>query len=81
MPFSGNRRILVSNLNVPGVVGHITNIMAREDINIADMLNRSKGGVAYNIIDIDGDISEKSIKQIRSIEGVSRVRVLDSSGD
>lgn len=76
MPFSGNRRILVSNENIPGVVGHITNIMADEGINIADMLNRSKGEAAYNIIDIDGDISVESIERIASIEGASMVRVL-----
>ena len=81
MPLSGNKRILVSNRNVPGVVGKITNIMAQEGINIADMLNRSREDAAYNIIDIDGDISDGSIELIRSIEGVSMVRVLSCSRD
>jgi D-3-phosphoglycerate dehydrogenase len=76
MQFSGNRRILISNKNIPGVVGQITNIMAQEKINIADMLNRSKERAAYNIIDIDGDISQESISRIQTIEGVTGVRVL-----
>jgi D-3-phosphoglycerate dehydrogenase len=76
MQFSGNRRILISNKNIPGVVGQITNIMAQEKINIADMLNRSKESAAYNIIDIDGDISQESISRIQTIEGVTGVRVL-----
>ncbi|MBN2323861.1 MAG: phosphoglycerate dehydrogenase [Spirochaetes bacterium] len=76
MQFSGNRRILISNRNIPGVVGQITNIMAQEKINIADMLNRSREHAAYNIIDIDGDISHESISRIQAIEGVTGVRVL-----
>jgi D-3-phosphoglycerate dehydrogenase len=77
MQFSGNRRILISNRNIPGVVGQITNIMAQAKINIADMLNRSKERMAYNIIDIDGDISQESILSIQTIEGVTGVRVLN----
>jgi D-3-phosphoglycerate dehydrogenase len=79
MSFSGNRRVCVSNLNIPGVVGQITNNMAKEGINIADMLNRSKGSVAYNIIDIDGDISDENVQRIRSIKEVLQVRVLTCS--
>ncbi len=77
MQFSGNRRILISNRNIPGVVGQITNIMAQAKINIADMLNRSKERMAYNIIDIDSDISKESILSIQTIEGVTGVRVLN----
>lgn len=58
------------------MVGQITTVFAGEGINIADMLNKSKGSTAYNIIDIDSEISDKSIQKIRAIEGVTMVRVI-----
>ncbi len=70
------RRIIIANKNIPRMVGQITAILASEGINIADMLNKSKGNLAYNIIDIDNEISDKSIQKIRGIEGVTMVRVI-----
>ena len=58
------------------MVGQITTVFAGEGINIADMLNKSKGSIAYNIIDIDSEISDESIQKIRAIEGVTMVRVI-----
>jgi D-3-phosphoglycerate dehydrogenase len=76
MDFSGKNRLVIANENVPAVVGQITTILAGEGINIADMLNRSKGNNAFNIIDLDSDISEESIRKIQLIEGVTTVRVI-----
>ncbi len=70
------RRIIIANKNIPRMVGQITAILASEGINIADMLNKSKGDLAYNIIDIDNEISDRSIEKIRGIEGVTTVRVI-----
>ena len=70
------KRIIIANKNIPRMVGQITAILASEGINIADMLNKSKGNLAYNIIDIDNEISDKSIQKIRGIEGVMMVRVI-----
>jgi len=61
------------------MVGQITAVLAEEGINISDMLNRSKGDNAYNIIDTDTEISETSVKRIRSIKGVTIVRVISCS--
>ena len=58
------------------MVGNITTLLADENINIADMLNRNRGDIAYNIIDIDGDISDSQIQKIRDIEGIIMVRLL-----
>jgi D-3-phosphoglycerate dehydrogenase len=69
-------RIIIANKNIPRMVGQITAILASEGINIADMLNKSKGDLAYNIIDIDNEISDKSIRKIREIEGVTTLRVI-----
>jgi len=76
LDISGKQRIVVANQNVPTMVGQITAVLAEEDINISDMLNRSKGDNAYNIIDTDTEISETSVQRIRAIEGVTMVRVI-----
>lgn len=71
---TGKVRLTVSNFNIPNMVGQITAILAEERINISDLLNRHKDGIAYNIIDLDSDISDESLKKIQAIEGVIRVR-------
>jgi D-3-phosphoglycerate dehydrogenase len=76
MDICGKTRFLICNRNIPSMVGQITNILAKEGINIADMINKSKGLIAYNIIDIDGVISKGNVDKIRSIDGVITVRVL-----
>lgn len=73
---TGNKRLTISNPNTPGMIEKITHILAESKINIADMLNKSKGTMAYNIIDIDGTVSDDLIKKLRSIEGVIAIRVL-----
>ncbi|MDR1731883.1 MAG: phosphoglycerate dehydrogenase [Synergistaceae bacterium] len=70
-------RVTVINRNVPNVVGPITTILANEGINIAHMLNRSRGDYAYNIIDIDNPCSKKALTGIAKIEGVIRVRLIN----
>jgi D-3-phosphoglycerate dehydrogenase len=74
---SGKARILVGNRNVPNMVGQITTLLAAEKINIADMLNKSKTDLAYNIIDIDNEINESALKKLKAIEGIIMVRVLE----
>ncbi len=73
---TGKVRLTVANFNIPNMVGQITAILAKERINISDLLNRHKDGVAYNIIDLDSDISEESLERIQAIDGVIRVRKL-----
>ena len=74
---SGKARILVGNRNIPNMVGQITTLLAAEKINIADMLNKSKGDLAYNIIDVDSVINEGALAKLRAIEGIIMVRVLE----
>jgi D-3-phosphoglycerate dehydrogenase len=73
---SGTKRILIANKNVPNIIGQFTSILAKEHINIADMLNKSKGDYAYNIIDIDNNADQNVIDKLMSVEGVSMVRVI-----
>jgi len=76
---SGKTRLLVGNRNVPNMVGQISSLLATEKINIADMINKSKGDLAYNIIDIDGAIGESTLTKLKAITGIIMVRVLEKS--
>ncbi len=76
MARNGGFRLIIANRNIPKMVGNITAVLADEDINIADMLNKHRGEIAYNIIDIDGEISEEQVQKIRDIEGIIMVRLL-----
>lgn len=69
-------RVLIANKNVPNMVGQITTILAAEKINISDMINKHRGELAYNIIDIDGTIDDCTIGLLKGIAGVIMVRVI-----
>lgn len=72
----GGSRIVITNKNIPKMVGQISNILADESVNIDNMLNRNRDDIAYNIIDIDGNVSESTINKISAIEGVISVRLI-----
>lgn len=76
MPRNGGNRLIISNKNIPRMVGNITTVLADENINIADMLNKNRGDIAYNIIDIDGDLTDGQLQKLRDIEGIIMVRLL-----
>ncbi len=76
LPVMGRNRIVIANANVPNMVGQITTVLAADKINIADMMNKSAGDLAYNIIDIDGDVAEAQVEKLRKIEGVITARLI-----
>lgn len=79
MPRGGTGcRVTIANANVPNMVGQISTILANAGLNIADLLNKSRGDLAYTIIDLDGRIEEGSLQALRDIEGVLSVRHLAS---
>jgi D-3-phosphoglycerate dehydrogenase len=69
-------RIAVVNSNVPNMLGQISTDLAEAGLNIIDMLNKSRGGVAVTLIDVDGTPSDAAIQRIADIEGVLSVRCL-----
>ncbi|MCL1907411.1 MAG: phosphoglycerate dehydrogenase [Propionibacteriaceae bacterium] len=73
---AGSTRIGIANSNVPNMVGQISALLAEAGLNIADLLNRSKGELAYTLVDVEGTIPEKVVDQIRSIPGVLSARVV-----
>jgi D-3-phosphoglycerate dehydrogenase len=71
-------RITIANSNVPNMVGQISTCLGDAGLNIADLLNKSRGELAYTIIDLDGAITGATLTRIRSIPGVLTVRDLGS---
>jgi D-3-phosphoglycerate dehydrogenase len=69
-------RLSVTNANVPKILGNVLSILADENINVIDMLNKSRDEVAYNLIDISTQPSAKVIDKMRGIEGVRNVRLI-----
>jgi D-3-phosphoglycerate dehydrogenase len=72
----GKKRVCIINKNIPNMISNITSYLADKNINIADMLNQSRDDIAYNIIDIEGEISQESILDLKDIDGIISVRVI-----
>lgn len=72
-PGEGDRLVL-ANRNVPNMVGQITTVLAGAGLNILDMLNRHRGEIAYNIIDVEGSIDDDTVARIAGIDGVVMAR-------
>ena len=73
---AGAARLAIANENVPNMVGQISTALAAAKLNIADLLNKSRGELAYTLIDVDGSISADLVNQVRAIQGVLSVRAL-----
>ncbi|WP_129649306.1 phosphoglycerate dehydrogenase [Peristeroidobacter agariperforans] len=73
---ANSTRLSISNENVPNMVGQISTALANARLNIADLLNKSRGELAYTLIDVDGQVPAGVLDQLRKIEGVLNVRAL-----
>ncbi len=76
MPRESGYRIAVANSNVPNMLGQISTAMAQAGLNIHNMMNKSKGDVAYTLVDVDSAVPGKVIEAIACITGVLAVRYL-----
>ena len=76
MPRNGTHRLAVSNTNTPNMLGQISTKLADAGLNILDMLNKSKGGLAYTLIDVDSELSGDTVAAIAGIDGVLSARSL-----
>jgi D-3-phosphoglycerate dehydrogenase len=73
---ANSTRLAIANSNVPNMVGQISTCLATAKLNIADLLNKSRGEYAYTIIDTDGAVSGDILNKIRSIDGVLAARIV-----
>ena len=70
-------RLALANRNVPRILGGVLSILADRNINVLDMLNKSREDMAYNLIDIDTAPSDELVSEIAALEGVVKVRTFD----
>lgn len=69
-------RITFSNSNVSGVLGNVLSVLAEQKVNVLDMVNKSRGDIAYNIIDVEAPPSDDVVSAIKTVEHVIAVRVV-----
>jgi len=75
IPQNGTR-LCISNKNVPNMVSQITTTLAAKNQNIAGMINKNRNEIAYNIIDIDGQVKPETIETLQAIKEVISVRAI-----
>ena len=72
----GTSRLSISNSNVPNMVGQISTMLAEAGLNIADLLNKSRGDLAYTLVDVEGEVPDDLLAKIKGIEGVLSARLI-----
>ena len=78
MPRGTDHRLVVCNANVPNMVGQISTIMADSNLNINDMINQSRGDIAYTIVDVDSEIPESVVDRIKLLDGIMIARAIQA---
>ena len=76
MPRADAHRLTLANANVPNMVGQISTVLADAGLNIEDLLNKSRGDLAYTIVDLNGDVTDDTLSRLKAIDGVLSVRDL-----
>ncbi|MDR2240131.1 MAG: phosphoglycerate dehydrogenase [Zoogloeaceae bacterium] len=76
LPRESGFRVAIVNANVPNMVGQISTAMAKASLNISNMVNKSRGDIAYTLVDVDSAVPQTAIDSIAGIEGVLAVRYL-----
>ncbi len=72
----GCHRITIANSNVPNMLGQISSLLADASLNIVDMVNKSKGDLAYTIVDVNDTVASDIVETLEAIDGVLAVRVI-----
>jgi D-3-phosphoglycerate dehydrogenase len=76
MPRESKFRVAIANANVPNMVGQISTTVAQANLNIHNMINKSKGQMAYTVVDVDSPVPDAIIESLRRIQGVLSVRYI-----
>ena len=71
-----DHRIVVANANVPNMLGQISEAFGEAGVNIHDMVNMSRGDLAYTVVDLDSPVPESVVTRLRAIQGVLMARVV-----
>ncbi len=70
-------RVTILHKNIPNMLGQLTSVLAEDNVNISDLVNRSRGEYAYTMFDLDSVPSAKAIEKLKNIDGILRVREID----
>jgi D-3-phosphoglycerate dehydrogenase / 2-oxoglutarate reductase len=73
---SGGVRLAITNRNIPGMLGQLLSLLANANINIIDLLNKSRDDIAYNLIDVAIEPGDALLEEMRSVVGVVNVRLI-----
>jgi D-3-phosphoglycerate dehydrogenase / 2-oxoglutarate reductase len=76
LPRQGATRLCITNANVPNMVGQISTILGNAGLNIVEMLNKSRGDIAYTLIDVNAAVPPSVVEQFDAIEGILNIRVI-----
>ncbi len=76
-PWSGVARLCVIHRNQPGLLASITGVLSKDNVNVENMTNKSKKDYAYTVVDLGSRISDSVAAEIRALDGVLRVRLLN----
>lgn len=76
MPRTGVDRVTIIHKNQPNMIATITDTFSKDGVNIASFEDKSRGDIAYSIIECDSDVTDAAAKEIEAIDGVIRVRVI-----
>ncbi len=76
LPHAEGYRVCIANANVPNMLGQISSTLAGFSLNILDMLNKSKGDLAYTVVDVNQPIPATALAQLRAIDGVLAARAV-----
>jgi len=80
MPREAPYRLAIANANVPDMLGRISHALGKRKINIHNMLNKSKGDMAYTLVDTDTAVTSEALKELEDLNGVLAVRYLPVDG-
>ena len=76
MPRSGAARLCVVHRNIPNMIGSVLQLVSAQNVNVENMMNKSRGDYAYTLIDLGSSLSSDMIAQLEKIDGVLRVRLI-----
>jgi D-3-phosphoglycerate dehydrogenase len=76
LPRAGVQRLTVVNRNEPDLVANISHVLGKGSVNIAHMINESRGDVAYTVVDVDQPLAESVIEEMKTIDGLLNFRVI-----
>ncbi|MDD1612102.1 MAG: NAD(P)-binding domain-containing protein, partial [Methylococcaceae bacterium] len=77
MPRNGGVRLCVANRNIPNMVGQISAALAEANLNIAGLINKSRGEYAYTLVEVETEIPPATFERIRSVRGVLSARIIN----